>query len=89
MSLDDEQVGIGMLLVATTVFIYYSVWVFLVPFLDESHPLQSLFPAREWAVRIPALLLIGGVALIGTFIASVLYKGAQKKKAKMAAKKSS
>lgn len=35
------------------------------PFLDASSPVHDFFPRREWAVRIPALLLVFGLSAIG------------------------
>jgi dolichyl-phosphate mannosyltransferase polypeptide 2 regulatory subunit len=57
------------------------------PFVDESHFITSLFPPREWAIRIPAALLLVGISVIGSFIGLVLVKSAQKEKAKQQAKK--
>lgn len=84
----DGLVGLGMLSVATAVFIYYSFWTFALPFIDESHPVTLLFPPREWIIRIPALLLISGLAVVGTFIGIVVIKGERKRQAKQAQKKS-
>lgn len=83
----DTLVGVGMLTVATVVFVYYSLWTFLVPFVDPSHPIAALFPDREWAVRIPALLLVLGVLVVGSFIGITVSKSNKKKRAKLAAKK--
>lgn len=83
----DKLVGLAMLLVATAVFAYYSAWTFIVPFIDESSCAAKVFPPREWIVRIPAALLLAGVALIGTFIGSVLIKNDKKQKLKAKAKK--
>ena len=76
-----------MLGVATAVFTYYTVWTFVIPFVDDSHPFTALFPPRQWAIRIPALLLVLGVAVIGTFVGSVISKNAKKEQAKLAQKK--
>ena len=44
--------------------------------------LLDLFPAREWAVRIPALLMLSGLTAIGAFVGLVLVKSARKTSAK-------
>lgn len=49
------------------------------PFLSPSHPLQSLFLPRAYAVGIPVGLLVVGVSGIGAFLASVLIKSGKKK----------
>jgi dolichyl-phosphate mannosyltransferase polypeptide 2 regulatory subunit len=60
------------------------------PFVDDDHPLQSLFPPRVWAIRIPVILTLLGSAVVGTFLAMVMIKSNRKKaaKARAAAKKS-
>lgn len=83
----DKLVGTGMLAVATVVFTYYSIWTFLIPFVDQSHPIAGFFPPREWAVRIPALLLVLGVIAVGTFIGTTVAKSNKKKNAKLRQKK--
>ena len=38
------------------------------PFFDESSPIHSWFPSREWAVRIPAFITVFGISAIGLFL---------------------
>ena len=103
-----------MLVVATTVFLYYTIWTLLMvraldgiasikcifriqkltlqPFVDEDHPLQSLFPPRVWAIRIPVILILLGSAVVGSFLGVVMIRSNRKKAAKAkaaAAKKKS
>ncbi|GMM51215.1 hypothetical protein DASB73_021730 [Starmerella bacillaris] len=83
----DSLVGLVMLLVATIVFAYYSLWTFVVPFLDEDSSVAQLFPPREWIIRIPAILLVLGTAAVGTFVGSVMMKKEKKSAAKNSVKK--
>ncbi|KAK1781717.1 dolichol phosphate-mannose biosynthesis regulatory [Copromyces sp. CBS 386.78] len=85
----DKLVGLAMLVAATFVFLYYTIWTLLMPFVDSDHPLQNVFPPREWAIRIPVVLIILGATVIGTFLSMVMIKSNRKKaaKAKAAAKK--
>ncbi|KAK8191315.1 dolichol phosphate-mannose biosynthesis regulatory protein [Phyllosticta capitalensis] len=79
-----------MLIVATAVFTYYTVWTLLMPFVDEDHPLQSLFPPRVWAIRIPVILILLGSTVVGSFLGMVMIKSNQKRARKAAqAKKAS
>lgn len=71
-----------MLGVASAVFVYYSTWVLVLPFVDDSSVLQSFFLPRDYAIKIPILLLLIGGVGVGSFIGSVLVKEANKKKAK-------
>ncbi|KAE9970622.1 hypothetical protein BLS_001954 [Venturia inaequalis] len=84
----DRLVGLAMLIVATTVFAYYTVWALLMPFVDEEHPLHSLFPPRVWAIRIPVILILLGSAVVGSFLSVVMIRSNRKKalKAKQAKK---
>lgn len=75
-----------MLAVASAVFVYYTAWVFLLPFLDENNFLQSFFLPRVYAIRLPFLLLLLGGLAVGSFIARVMIKTAEKERAKKAKK---
>jgi len=57
-----------MLLTASIVFVYYTIWTILLPFFDASSPIHDYFPSREWAIRLPAFVLVVGLAVIGTFV---------------------
>lgn len=101
-----------MLILASTVFAYYTVWTLLMvssnifqshfpsppqpqarhrlittnqqPFVDDSHPIQTLFPPRVWAIRIPVILLLLGGAVVGSFLSVVMVRSNRKKAAKAA-----
>jgi dolichyl-phosphate mannosyltransferase polypeptide 2 regulatory subunit len=57
------------------------------PFFDASSPIHNYFPAREWAIRLPAFVLVVGLSGIGFFIGSTIMKENRKKaqKAKLRA----
>lgn len=57
------------------------------PFVEEPHFVHSLFPPREWAVRIPVTLLLVAIAVVGTFVGSVLTRAAKKEQLKQKQKK--
>ncbi|KAJ3275098.1 Centrosomal protein of 83 kDa [Terramyces sp. JEL0728] len=79
-SVSDKIVGSIMMFISFFVFTYYSTWVFIVPFLAPDHYLHSLFLPYEWAIRIPVLLLVVGISLIGGFVSFVLSKSVKAKK---------
>ncbi|CAK4030631.1 dolichol phosphate-mannose biosynthesis regulatory [Lecanosticta acicola] len=100
----DRLVGLAMLILASAVFLYYTIWTLLMvylkskplhssifnivqPFVDDSHPVQSLFPPRVWAIRIPVILLLLGGAVVGSFLSVIMIRSNRKKalKAKKAA----
>lgn len=71
-----------MLAVATGVFVYYTAWVFLLPFVDDSSVVQNFFLPREYAITLPLLLLLLAFVAVGAFIGNVLVKNAKKEKLK-------
>ncbi|KAF9464727.1 dolichol phosphate-mannose biosynthesis regulatory, partial [Collybia nuda] len=75
----DKVLGGTMLLAASVVFIYYTIWTIILPFFDRSSQIHNFFPSREWAVRLPAFLLVAGLSVIGTFIGSTIVKENRKK----------
>jgi len=75
-----------MLLVAGFVFTYYTTWTLILPFFPEDHPLRGLFLSREWAIRIPAIILVIGLTAIGLFVASVIREERKKAQRKRLAK---
>lgn len=76
-----------MLAVATGVFIYYSAWVFVLPFVDEDNFIQSFFLPREYAATIPLMLLLVAGLFLASFIGMVLLKKSEKEKLKQTKKK--
>lgn len=75
-----------MLAVATGVFVYYSTWVFLLPFIDENNFIQGFFLPRDYAIKLPLLLLVLAILAVGSFVGHVLIKNAEKKKLKQSKK---
>ncbi|CAK7894605.1 hypothetical protein CAAN1_10S05204 [[Candida] anglica] len=84
----DKLVGLSMLAVATAVFTYYTTWVFVLPFVDESNFLQNFFLSRDYAIKLPFLLLLLAALGVGSFVGNVLIKSAKKEQLKKQAKKS-
>ncbi|OCH94985.1 hypothetical protein OBBRIDRAFT_716247, partial [Obba rivulosa] len=67
-TMNDKTLGGAILLVATLIFVYYTIWAIFLPFLETSNPLHNLFPSREWAVRIPAFFLVLGMSNVGILL---------------------
>ncbi|KAI0725127.1 dolichol phosphate-mannose biosynthesis regulatory [Fomitopsis betulina] len=74
MAPSDKATGGAMLFAAASVFIYYTAWTILLPFFDATSPVHSYFPSREWAVRIPALILVVGISAISLFLGFAVIK---------------
>ncbi|KAK4123862.1 dolichol phosphate-mannose biosynthesis regulatory [Parathielavia appendiculata] len=81
----DKLVGLAMLVAASVVFLYYTIWTLLMPFVDSDHPLQAFFPPRVWAIRVPVILILLGCAVVGSFLSVVMIRSNRKKAAKAAA----
>lgn len=52
---------------------------FIQPFFDPSSQLHDFFPPREWAIRLPAFILVIGLSAIGTFVGSTIVRENRKK----------
>ncbi|KAI0306436.1 dolichol phosphate-mannose biosynthesis regulatory [Multifurca ochricompacta] len=72
-----------MMATAATIFAYYTTWAILVPFFAASSPIHAWFPPREWAVRLPAFILVVGLSAIGAFVGSTIIKENQKRAQKV------
>lgn len=56
------------------------------PFFPDDSAIQGFFPPREWAIRLPAIVLVVGLGVVGSFVGLVMQKEAAKKRAKDARK---
>ncbi|KAI0128520.1 dolichol phosphate-mannose biosynthesis regulatory protein [Xylariales sp. AK1849] len=74
-----------MLAAASAVFLYYSIWTLVMPFVDSDHPLHSVFPPRVWAIRLPVILILLGSTVVGSFLSIVMIRSNRKKAAKVKA----
>ncbi|KAG0289550.1 hypothetical protein BGZ96_006938 [Linnemannia gamsii] len=80
----DKVVGASLLTFSTIVFVYYTLWAIVMPFVDESYFLHDYFPRREYAIRIPCVLLVFGLTVILTFLSMVMIKSKKKVEKKSA-----
>ncbi|SPQ22336.1 8c8bb41e-1d31-4548-bfa3-64f9a9fd0bd8 [Thermothielavioides terrestris] len=70
----DKLVGLAMLVAASVVFLYYTIWTL--------PPAAVLLPPRVWAIRLPVILLLLGSAVVGSFLSVVMIRSNRKKAAK-------
>ncbi|XP_062515473.1 dolichol phosphate-mannose biosynthesis regulatory protein-like [Corticium candelabrum] len=70
-TITDKAAGFALLAFSSLLFVYYSIWVLILPFVDINHSIHQLFLPREYAVILPltagTLLLV----IIGVFVAIV------------------
>lgn len=65
----DRQKGKAVLILTFVLFLYYTVWVIGLPFIDDDR-LRSLFYSHDLALMIPAslgLIFIGGLILFTVY----------------------
>ncbi|TDL27496.1 hypothetical protein BD410DRAFT_782584 [Rickenella mellea] len=74
MAFSDKALGGSMLFAAFFIFSYYTTWALVLPFFEGSNVVHELFPPREWAVRLPAFVLLCGLAAVGSFVGLTIVK---------------
>jgi len=67
----DKVVGVVLIGMSTVIFVYYTAWVGILPFVPDGNVLHAFFPPQMYAVAIPATLLSVGVTVI-ILVASLL-----------------
>lgn len=65
----DREKGKIILIITSILFIYYTIWVIGLPFIDDNC-LQSLFYSHNIALIVPAL---SGLCFIGGLVVFTLY----------------
>ncbi|KAI8364388.1 dolichol phosphate-mannose biosynthesis regulatory [Blakeslea trispora] len=82
MGSSDKIVGATACAAAVFIFVYYSTWTFIIPFLDESSTLHHFFLPYEYAIYLPAAVLVAGISAISAFFLKATSKNKDKQKAK-------
>ncbi|KAH8919951.1 hypothetical protein BT69DRAFT_1352737 [Atractiella rhizophila] len=70
----DKAFGLALLGLSGVIFTYYTIWALFSPFLPEEAALLAYFPAREWAIRLPALAVCILFGAVGFGMGVVLVK---------------
>ncbi|XP_068694855.1 dolichol phosphate-mannose biosynthesis regulatory protein-like [Montipora capricornis] len=70
----DRAAGYGMMLLSAVIFVYYTIWIVFLPFVEKGHPIQRLFLPRMYAVIIPVVAGVILLGIIGMFVAAVILK---------------
>ncbi|KAK2819406.1 hypothetical protein Q5P01_024967 [Channa striata] len=76
----DQAVGMSLVVFSLVLFMYYSIWVIILPFVDSDHVLQKYFLPREYAVLLPGIAAVILLLCIGAFTAVVIWKSLKPKK---------
>lgn len=70
MLLDDPSLGKFFLIVFGLLYLYYTLWIYALPFADDEDYLTLFFPPIRYALIIPAIF---GTLFIGSIIVFILY----------------
>jgi len=77
----DQAAGYGMVSLALAIFSYYTVWVVILPFVDNAHPVHNYFLPQTYAIMVPVVAGVLALIGLGVFIGIVSMKN-QKTKSK-------
>jgi len=75
----DVAVGAALASSGVLIFVAYTFWAVVLPFVPKESWLHGVLPPRKWALYLPMIALAGGVALIAAFIVGMTRKKAAKK----------
>lgn len=64
----DLVAGWTLITVTSLVYIYYTIWVIVLPFVDKDQLFHSFFPDHKYALGIPLLGGTIGLVTIGVFV---------------------
>ena len=78
----DRPIGIFILSVTTVFIVYYSLWIILVPLLNEDHIIPSLFPKISIGLLLGIPVAIGTTFFLAIVIFSIVQMRAYKPKSK-------
>ncbi|KAM5146176.1 dolichol phosphate-mannose biosynthesis regulatory protein [Mantella aurantiaca] len=76
----DRLAGIGLVTFSAVLFLYYTLWVICLPFIDSDHVIHSYFLPREYAVLLPLVAALILLLLMGIFVTFVMWKSRSPKK---------
>lgn len=69
--IDDSTLGRSILFVSGLFYMYYTFWIYAVPFVDDNNFLLLLFPPVKFALLVPATL---GTVFVSTLVSFVVLK---------------
>ncbi|MQL68096.1 hypothetical protein Taro_000418 [Colocasia esculenta] len=79
MELADKAVGFVLSSLSLSIFVYYTFWVIILPFVDEDHFVHKYFLPQEYAILIPVAAGVALLSLLCVFIGYVMLKSKKKR----------
>lgn len=70
MLLDDSTLGKLILIVSIILYVYYTFWIYGLPFADEDNFVTLFFPPIRYALIVPAIC---GTLFIGSILLFIFY----------------
>lgn len=64
--------GLVSILVLFSFFVYYTFWMLITPFIDQSQKLLEYFPDRKWGYIVPIMMGLMVLVIMFTFSGLVL-----------------
>ncbi|KAJ0974843.1 hypothetical protein J5N97_016808 [Dioscorea zingiberensis] len=80
MELADKAVGCFLSAFSLTIFIYYTFWVIILPFVESDHFIHGYFLPQEFAILIPVFAGVALLSILCVFVGYVMLKSKAKKK---------
>ena len=78
----DNNKFLGLILMGSGlfIFVYYTTWIYILPFISPEHWIHTLFLSKEYAILMPSTLLYVAVALGSLLVSIILLKDSNDKK---------
>ncbi|ORX57352.1 dolichyl-phosphate mannosyltransferase polypeptide 2 [Piromyces finnis] len=70
--METKTGGYIFLICSVAFFIYYTLWVIVLPFVDSGNKMYSFFPSWEIAFGVPVVCIIIGASIVFVFISLVM-----------------
>ncbi|XP_057477944.1 dolichol-phosphate mannose synthase subunit 2-like [Actinidia eriantha] len=78
MELADRAVGFLLSFISISIFIYYTFWVIILPFVDSDHFIHKYILPQEYAILIPVFAGVTLLCFLSVFIGLVMLKSKKK-----------
>mmetsp|Transcript_9736 Transcript_9736/g.12797 ORF Transcript_9736/g.12797 Transcript_9736/m.12797 type:complete len:87 (+) Transcript_9736:150-410(+) len=76
----DNRIGIALFSFLVLTFVYYTLWVIILPFVETKHPIQAYFPPRKYAISVPLALMTLIFVTVFTFIGVMILRDVSTRK---------
>ncbi|KAL8540016.1 hypothetical protein ACS0TY_001566 [Phlomoides rotata] len=78
MEIADRAIGLLLSVISLSVFTYYTLWVIILPFVDNDHFAHKYFLPQEYAILIPVCALVLLLSFVCVFIGCTMLKSKKK-----------